>query len=245
MTEAAQPVDEDSPHRRFGTIDLAYRYTHLHCMLHNGSTANGITEALDAGAEALRFEQHVALWHTAGEHPLPERDTRLLLHRANFDLWHLEDAARDRYAEDTVIAERKRSIDRVNQQRNNLAERVDDELLSLLSAAALPNLSAPLHSETPGMILDRLSILSLKIFHTREEVERHDASPAHAGRNRQRLTILRQQSDDLAGCLSSLWDEVCRGTRRFTLYRQLKMYNDPELNPVLYSAVSGDVPCDA
>lgn len=200
-----------------------------------------MTDALDARAEALRFEQHVALWHASRQHPVPGRDTRLLLHRANFDLWHLEDAVRDPRATDAVIAERKRSIDRVNQQRNNLAERVDEELLSLLSADALPNASAPLHSETPGMILDRLSILSLKIFHTGEEVERRDASPQHAQRNRQRLSILRQQSDDLAGCLAALWDDVCSGARRFALYRQMKMYNDSDLNPVLYSAVSGDV----
>ena len=210
-------------------------------MLHNGSIATRITEALDAGAEVLRFEQSVALWHTGGEHPVAAQDTRLLLHRANFDLWHLEDAARDPRASDTVIAERKRSIDRVNQARNNLAERADEELLATLSSAALPNLSAPLHSETPGMILDRLSILSLKIFHTAEEIDRPGATPAHAERNRQRLAILRRQSGDLTGCLAALWNEVCGGTRRFTLYRQMKMYNDPQLNPVLYTAGEGSL----
>ena len=214
-------------------------------MLHNSLVAKNITAALDAPSEAFRFEQHVALWHAAGDHRIAEDETRLLLHRANFELWHLEDAARDPNASDALIAERKRSIDCVNQRRNNLAERVDEELLSILSTERLPNLTAPLHSETPGMILDRLSILSLKIFHTAEEIEREGAAPGHAQRNRQRLSILRQQSTDLTACLTALWEEVCGGTRRFKLYRQLKMYNDSELNPVLYAAVTGNAGRDA
>ena len=209
-------------------------------MLHNGSAMTEVTQALDAYQEAVRFAEHVTLWHTAGEHTIPSRDTRLLLHRANFDLWHLEDAARDPRASDSVLADRKRRIDAVNQQRNNLAERVDEELLSALSAVSLPNSKAPLHSETPGMILDRLSILSLKIFHTAEEVARTDVSSAHTGRNEHRLSILQRQSEDLTACLAALWSEVTGGTRRFALYKQMKMYNDPELNPVLYStATSG------
>ena len=208
-------------------------------MLHKTYPANDVNEALDASQEAARFAHYVVLWHTDGEHVIASSDTRLLLHRANFDLWHLEDAARDPHADDSVIADRKRRIDVVNQGRNNLAERADEELMKVLSALALPNISAPLHSETPGMILDRLSILSLKIFHTAEEIERPDASSAHVERNRHRLAILRQQSEDLTACLVVLWDEVCRGARRFALYRQMKMYNDPELNPVLYSKETG------
>ena len=214
-------------------------------MLHNSPAANDITEALNATNEAERFVQHVALWHTDGDHPIDAGDTRLLLHRANFDLWHLEDAARDPGAADALIAARKRSIDRLNQQRNNLAERADEELLAALAVERLPNPAAPLHSETPGMILDRLSILSLKIFHTAEEIQRRGASAGHAERNRQRLLILRQQSSDLTACLGILWHELCIGTRRFSLYRQLKMYNDSDLNPVLYAAVTGNAERDA
>ena len=208
-------------------------------MLHNGSAATDIAHALDALEEAGRFERSVALWHTAGEHTVEATDTLLLLHRANFDLWHLEDAARDPYAGDAVIAVCKRKIDAVNQHRNNLAERADEELLSLLAKENLPNAEAPLHSETPGMVLDRLSILSLKMFHTVEEIARANASAAHVARNQHRLSILRHQSSDLTACLGVLWNEVCRGMRRFTLYRQMKMYNDPELNPVLYSSAAG------
>ena len=214
-------------------------------MLHNGSIATEITRALDASGEALRFEEHVQLWHSESEHTIPSTDTRLLLHRANFDLWHLEDAARDPHASDSIIADRKRKIDTVNQHRNNLLERVDEELLSLLAPAALPDPAAPLHSETPGMILDRLSILSLKLFHTREETERTNVPQRHIERNLKRLAILRRQCDDLTGCLASLWLEVSRGTRRFSLYKQMKMYNDPELNPVLYTAGNGDTQGDA
>ncbi len=84
------------------------------------------------------------------------------------------------------------------------------------------------------MIIDRLSILALKIYHTREEAERPDAPPGHAERNRERLEILERQRADLAGCLDQLWRETLQGARRFKMYRQLKMYNDPSLNPAIY-----------
>jgi hypothetical protein len=87
-------------------------------------------------------------------------------------------------------------------------------------------------------MIDRLSILALKIFHTAEETTRPSASPEHRERNRQRLDILNAQRDDLAGCLTELWLDIRAGRRRFKLYRQLKMYNDPSLNPVLYAVPS-------
>jgi hypothetical protein len=96
------------------------------------------------------------------------------------------------------------------------------------------NPGAPLHSETPGMMIDRLSILALKIYHTREEAQRETASEVHRARNAARLTVLEEQRRDLAECLNDLWNEVTAGTRRFKLYRQMKMYNDPELNPMVY-----------
>jgi hypothetical protein len=98
----------------------------------------------------------------------------------------------------------------------------------------LPNPDAPLHSESPGLIIDRLSILGLKIYHTREEAERAEAPAGHAERNRERLAILEEQRADLAHCLDQLWRDTLAGTRRFKLYRQLKMYNDPSLNPAVY-----------
>ena len=155
-------------------------------------------------------------------------------HEANFDLWHIEDEARTPGATDAELAAVKRRVDSTNQLRNDLAEDLDRTLLDWLSRQGLPAAGAPLNSESPGLIIDRLSILALKIFHTREEAERMDASDDHTERNRGRLAILEEQRADLAGCLDSLWNETLAGRRRFKLYRQLKMYNDPSLNPSIY-----------
>lgn len=154
-------------------------------------------------------------------------------HRANFELWHEEDKARDPGASDLEIARVKKAIDRLNQRRNDVVEAIDE---ALLQEAPRQPASAPLHSETPGMMIDRMSILALKIFHTREQAERGDASEGHRLRNAERLRVLEEQRGDLAECLQSLWSEVLEGGRRFKVYRQMKMYNDPELNPAIYGA---------
>lgn len=158
-------------------------------------------------------------------------------HLANFNLWHIEDEARAPGASDAALAAVKRRIDLTNQQRNDLVENLDRTLLDWLDARRLPNPEAPLHSETPGLIIDRLSILSLKIYHTREEAERKHAPPGHETRNRERLAILERQRRDLAGCLNDLWRDILAGRLRFELYLQLKMYNDPTLNPSIYRKV--------
>ncbi len=158
------------------------------------------------------------------------------LHGANFELWHEEDNARAPRAGDAVIAQAKRNIDRINQRRNDQMEFCDVLLLQELASQQRPNPLAEMHSETPGMMLDRLSILTLKRYHTMEEIERPNAPAGHAQRNRERLAILERQRSDLALCLDQLWAATLRGERRFALYRQLKMYNDPTLNPALYSA---------
>ena len=155
-------------------------------------------------------------------------------HRANFDLWHIEDEARAPGATDAELAAVKRRVDLTNQRRSDLAEELDRLLLAWLATRSLPNPAVELNSESPGLIVDRLSILALKIYHTREEVERRDAPAGHAERNRERLAILDEQRADLAGCLDALWRQTLAGTRRFKLYRQLKMYNDPSLNPAIY-----------
>ena len=179
--------------------------------LHDLSTAHGHAPATPAPVASNNFAQLV-----------------LDQHQANFDLWHREDEARNPAVSDAVIAQVKHDIDRLNQLRNDLAEQID---LTLLDSTEL-NPEAPLHSESPGLIVDRLSILALKIFHTEEQL--HRSTPEHQDRNRARLSVLNEQRDDLAACLDLLWAEVLSGTRRFKLYRQLKMYNDPALNPVLY-----------
>lgn len=207
-------------------------------MLHT-SSASG--PASTAGARHINVPQladalrcATERWHLSQEQ-LPDSDTiehlLMQLHRANFDLWHEEDKARDPAASDATIAGVKRSIDKLNQQRNDTVERIDTQLLAL---AGEQNTAAPLHSETPGLILDRLSILQLKIFHTLEETQRTGVPASHVERNQQRLAVLQKQSADLAHCLGELWSEVLGGRRRFQVYRQLKMYNDPALNPVIY-----------
>jgi hypothetical protein len=155
-------------------------------------------------------------------------------HLANFELWHIEDEARRPDASDAELADVKRRVDRTNQRRNDLAEALDRALLAWLEPRGLPNPAAALHSETPGLMIDRLSILSLKIYHTREEAERAGAPQGHAERNLARLAILEEQRGDLAACLDALWRETLEAKRRFKLYRQLKMYNDPLLNPSIY-----------
>src|SRR5579872_430314 len=157
-----------------------------------------------------------------------------LQHAENFKLWHHEDDARLQGVALEVIVEAKRSIDRVNQRRNDLIEQIDTLLLQELEKLEMLDSGATLHSETPGMIIDRLSILSLKIFHTHEEVTRQNAPEGHRERNQTRLETLKEQRSDLAYCLDELWTAIEHGQRRFKLYRQLKMYNDPELNPALY-----------
>jgi Protein of unknown function (DUF4254) len=194
---------------------------------------------LDAAHIVLLHDEANARWHdtSLSEHTPANPWDALVLdqHRANFDLWHHEDAARDLVASDHDITAHKHAIDTLNQRRNDLAEQID---LLLLANVAPQDASAPLHSETPGIMIDRLSILSLKRFHTEEETHRTDAGPAHHQLNRDRLAILDAQRADLAGCLDELWLDIQNGRRRFKLYRQLKMYNDPSLNPVLYRNAS-------
>lgn len=195
------------------------------------------TLSLSAKRITLLHDQCTIAWHdestavpsvTGLERAVTEQ------HRANFELWHAEDAARTPQASDHDIAQTKRFIDDANQRRNDLTEQCDVLLLEFLNRQNLPARGAELHSESPGLILDRLSILSLKIFHTGEEIRRPGGPPGHAARNEERLRILAEQRDDLAAALDRLWQQVLNGERSFKLYRQLKMYNDPALNPAVY-----------
>jgi hypothetical protein len=196
------------------------------------------TLSLSAMKVTLLHDQCTIAWHHETpvvlppgiglEHALTEQ------HLANFQLWHAEDVARTPQASDHDIARTKRFIDEANQRRNDLTEQCDVLLLEFLRRHDLPSRGAEQHSESPGLILDRLSILSLKLFHTREEIDRPGAPPGHAARNEERLRILAEQRDDLAAALDRLWQQILNGERSFKLYRQLKMYNDPALNPAVY-----------
>jgi len=201
---------------------------------------------LDSHQFALLHDTLTNLWHQAkpAENPTgtPLQQLVARQHRANFELWHIEDEARDPQASDAQMASTKRRIDRTNQLRNDLVEQIDLALLDWLAERDLPAPSAPLHSETAGLIIDRLSILSLKIFHTREQAERADVDQEHRERSLQRLAVLEEQRGDLAGCLGVLWNETLAGRRRFKLYRQMKMYNDPALNPAIYGKKRSQTP---
>lgn len=184
-------------------------------------------------------DQLTGVWHIeAGQAKAAATDKWLSLvarqHRANFDLWHIEDEARTPGISESELAGVKRRVDKTNQLRNDLAEELDQTLLKWLEGHGLPNCDAPLNSESPGLMIDRLSILALKVYHTHEEVERKDGPTGHGKRNRERLAILTEQRDDLANCIDSLWRDTLAGTRRFKLYRQMKMYNDGSLNPAVY-----------
>jgi Protein of unknown function (DUF4254) len=207
----------------------------------NSEQAQAGVNMLSASAIVKLHDQLVERWHLAlGTPDAAQLSDWLALvcrqHRANFDLWHIEDEARAPGVTDAELAAVKRRIDVTNQLRNDLAEELDCALLGWLEPQGLPRQSAPLNSESPGLMIDRLSILALKIYHTRLEAGRTGiaAPPGHATRNRERLAILETQRADLAGCLDALWRETLAGTRRFKLYRQLKMYNDPSLNPAIY-----------
>ncbi len=183
-------------------------------------------------------DETVQRWH-AGPSEIDERDgfdaLALRNHAFNFRLWHEEDQARDPAADAVVIARVKRAIDGLNQQRNDAMERIDEWVLAALGAAgSAPDARLPLHSETVGSIVDRLSILALRIFHMHEQTQRPDADEAHRATCRARLAVLREQRADLAQALRLLEADLRGGRKRFKVYRQMKMYNDPTLNPVLY-----------
>ncbi len=159
-------------------------------------------------------------------------------HRCNILLWDEEDQARRKQVPDSAIAANKRAIDVYNQRRNDAIERIDECLLAALEGAARRG-DARINSETAGAMIDRLSILALKIFHMRAQAERSGAGPAHVDACAIKLARLEEQRSDLADALDRLLAECAAGAAYFKVYRQFKMYNDPSLNPYLYGGGSG------
>ncbi|MDH4051404.1 MAG: DUF4254 domain-containing protein [Rubrivivax sp.] len=163
-------------------------------------------------------------------------------HRCNARLWAQEDLARRQQAPDAEIVANKRAIDGFNQARNDAIERIDEALLMALGwletrAGELVQRPAPagarLNSETPGSMIDRLSILALKQHAMAAQAERQDVDEGHRETSRSRLARLTEQRADLAACLDDLLRDARAGRAWFKVYRQFKMYNDPRFNPAL------------
>ncbi len=192
--------------------------------------ANKITELFDK----LISDWHKKEYDIAGldnQKGLKRLLIKLLFH--NYTLWHLEDNARALNVSDSIIADVKRKIDRQNQLRNDTIELIDSFIeKKTLKLQKLKKAFAP--TETLGAAIDRLSIISLKIFHMREETLRKDADNSHINKCCDKLNVLQIQRSDLAGSINLTREKILSGELIHRIYRQMKMYNDPSLNPVLY-----------
>lgn len=148
--------------------------------------------------------------------------------------WHLEDIIRDPHIDPIEALGIKRRIDRSNQDRTDLVEQIDSYFRQKYSdVTPLPD--ARLNTESPAWAVDRLSILALKIYHMREQTQRTDASEEHKARCQAKLNVLLEQQKDLSLAIDQLLEDIEEGRKYMKVYRQMKMYNDPSTNPVLYS----------
>ena len=164
-------------------------------------------------------------------------------HSLNYQLWHEEDIARSPDVSDAEIARVKRSIDRFNQQRNDWIEKVDDEITSMVESSGIVVADdTPMNTETPGCTIDRLSILALRIYHLKEQLDREDVSQEHLDSVLQKIATCMLQQADLKKSLGQLLDDIFAGRKQHRTYRQFKMYNDPTLNPYLYKTKSNFQP---
>ncbi len=148
--------------------------------------------------------------------------------------WHLEDIIRDPAIDPAAALELKRRIDRSNQVRTDMVEELDTYFLNKY-AGITPAADATINTESPAWALDRLSILALKIYHMLREVERTDASETHIAKCSAKLNVLTEQRADLTQAIDTLLDDIEAGRKYMKVYRQMKMYNDADTNPVLYA----------
>ena len=149
--------------------------------------------------------------------------------------WHLEDIIRDPNIDPVEALKIKRRIDRSNQERTDMVEYIDSYFLDLYKDVRVAA-DATVNTESPAWAIDRLSILALKIYHMEQEVRREDVSQKHIEECGRKLDVLRQQQVDLSGAIDALLDDIAAGRKYMKVYKQMKMYNDPELNPVLYAS---------
>lgn len=147
--------------------------------------------------------------------------------------WHFEDIIRDPHIDPTEALTLKRRIDRSNQDRTDLVEQIDSYFRQKYAEVkVLPG--ARINTESPAWAIDRLSILALKIYHMREQAERQDASKEHKDTCKAKLNVLLEQQKDLGTAIDQLLEDIQEGRKYMKVYRQMKMYNDPSTNPVLY-----------
>ncbi|GAB3644119.1 DUF4254 domain-containing protein [Spirosoma arcticum] len=196
------------------------------------------------------FRQSIQDYHRADhvdtpvDNPFAKDDIRFLLYQKNWIdtvQWHLEDLIRSPTIRPDELVAIKRRIDQSNQDRTDTVEHIDGWFFDQFRPIS-PKPGARLNSETPAWLLDRMSILQLKLYHFREQTERADAPAEHRQKAEQKLAVLLEQEGDLAQCFDELLEDIRTGDRYMKVYRQMKMYNDPTLNPVLYGHPAGDHP---
>ena len=187
------------------------------------------------------FEESIDKYHIEDrvdqpcENPYPTDDIAHLLYRKNWIdtvQWHYEDLIRDPQIDPDAALELKRKIDASNQRRTDLVEYIDSYFLDKYKTVAIAD-EAQINTESPAWAIDRLSILALKIYHMREEAQRTDASEAHREACQSKLQVLLEQRQDLSTAIDQLLEDISKGVKYMKVYKQMKMYNDDELNPVL------------
>jgi hypothetical protein len=194
------------------------------------------------------FQRSIDDYHTTNDvdssikNPYPSAHFEYLLYLKNWIdtvQWHLEDIIRNPGIDPEEGIRIKRRIDASNQDRTDTVEKIDDYFRDELKGFKTKP-GARLNSETPAWLLDRMSILMLKIYHMKEQAERNDATSEHVKKCIFKLEILLEQKADMAVAFDELLQDIVSGTRWFKVYRQMKMYNDASLNPVLYNRSAGD-----
>ncbi|RIV35003.1 DUF4254 domain-containing protein [Flagellimonas lutimaris] len=187
------------------------------------------------------FQESIDTYHIKDDvnqefsNPYPKDKIEHLLYRKNWIdtvQWHYEDIIRDPEIEPMAALDLKRKIDASNQDRTDLVEYIDSYFLNKYQSVQIKN-DATINTESPAWAIDRLSILALKIYHMQEEVNRTDASPEHIKKCSDKLAILLEQKRDLSTAIDQLLADIEAGDKYMKVYKQMKMYNDDELNPVL------------
>lgn len=188
------------------------------------------------------FEQSILDYHktdcvdTPIQNPYPLKSIEYYLYLKNWIdtvQWHFEDIIRDPNIDPVEALTLKRRIDKSNQDRTDLVELIDSYFLQKYQGVQVLS-DATINTESPAWAIDRLSILALKIYHMRQEVERTDVSQAHHEQCEAKLAILLEQKKDLSSAIDQLIADIEAGRKYMKVYKQMKMYNDPALNPVLY-----------